>query len=126
MALEYNRKLTPRAQELRKNRTPEENLLWYHFLCHYPVRFRRQHPIGNFIVDFYCHKAKLVVELDGSQHYSAEGMEYDAERDAYLHGLGLQVMRFSNRDVMQRFENVCEAIDQTVKKSFPRGEGGSP
>ena len=126
MALEYNRKLTPRAQELRKNRTPEENLLWYHFLCRYPLRFRRQHPIGNFIVDFYCHKAKLVIELDGGQHYTPEGIEYDRERSAYLEGLGLKVLRFSNREVMKEFAAVCEVIDQTAQaRTKTASPGGS-
>ena len=95
--------------------TKEEAHLWYQFLCRYPLRFRRQYVIGNYITDFYCHKAKLVVELDGSQHYSPEKMEYDRKRTAYLESQGLKVMRFSNLDVMRQFRRVCEAVDMAVK-----------
>ena len=95
--------------------TKEEAHLWYQFLCRYPLRFRRQYVIGNYITDFYCHKAKLVVELDGSQHYSPEEMEYDRKRTAYLESQGLKVMRFSNLDVMRQFRRVCEAVDMAVK-----------
>ena len=95
--------------------TKEEAHLWYQFLCRYPLRFRRQYVIGNYITDFYCHKAKLMVELDGSQHYSPEEMEYDRKRTAYLESQGLKVMRFSNLDVMRQFRRVCEAVDMAVK-----------
>ena len=95
--------------------TKEEAHLWYQFLCRYPLRFRRQYVIGNYITDFYCHKAKLVVELDGSQHYSPEEVEYDRKRTAYLESQGLKVMRFSNLDVMRQFRRVCEAVDMAVK-----------
>ena len=95
--------------------TKEEAHLWYQFLCRYPLRFRRQYVIGNYITDFYCHKAKLVVELDGSQHYSPEEMEYDRKRTAYLESQGLKVMRFSNLDVMRQFRRICEAVDMAVK-----------
>ena len=95
--------------------TKEEAHLWYQFLCRYPLRFRRQYVIGNYITDFYCHKAILVVELDGSQHYSPEEMEYDRKRTAYLESQGLKVMRFSNLDVMRQFRRVCEAVDMAVK-----------
>ena len=82
--MEQNQKLTGRAQDLRKNMTKEEAHLWYQFLCRYPLRFRRQYVVGNYIADFYCHKAKLVVELDGSQHYTPEEISYDKQRTAYL------------------------------------------
>ena len=114
--MEQNQKLTSRAQMLRKNMTKEEAHLWYQFLCRYPLRFRRQYVIGNYIADFYCHKAKLVVELDGSQHYTPEEISYDKQRTAYLESLGLQVIRFSNLDVMRQFRSVCEAIDATAKE----------
>ena len=104
------------AQALRKNMTKEENLLWYQFLRRYPCQFRRQYVIGNYIVDFYCHRAKLVVELDGSQHYTPEEVEKDARRTRYLESLGLQVLRFSNLDVLRRFRVVCEAINLTVQE----------
>ncbi|MDY5641834.1 MAG: endonuclease domain-containing protein [Candidatus Faecousia sp.] len=104
------------AQTLRKNMTKEENLLWYPFLRRCPCQFRRQYVIGNYIVDFYCHRAKLVVELDGSQHYTPEEVEKNARRTRYLESLGLQVLRFSNLDVLRRFRVVCEAINLTVQE----------
>ena len=104
------------SQELRKAQTKEEARLWYQFLCRYPLRFHRQYVIGNYIVDFYCHKAKLVVELDGSQHCEPDEIEYDKKRTAYLQSQGLEVLRFSNLDVMSRFRDVCEAIDMNVKE----------
>ena len=82
--MEQNKNLKNNAQMLRKNMTKEEAHLWYQFLCRYPLRFRRQYVIGNYIADFYCHQAKLVVELDGSQHYSPEEIEYDQRRTTYL------------------------------------------
>ena len=109
-----NKTHTPRAQELRRNMTPQEKYLWYDFLSQYPVRFRRQLTFGRFIVDFYCAKAKLVIELDGGQHYVGNGPAYDAERTAYLEGLGLHVLRFTNNEVDREFRAVCEAIDGAV------------
>ena len=114
--MEKNRKLTPNAQRLRRNMTKEEAYLWYQFLCRYPHRFRRQYVLGNYIVDFYCHKAKLAVELDGSQHYSPEEKEKDLIRTRYLEQQGVLVLRFSNLDVIRRFRSVCEAIEIKVKE----------
>ena len=114
--MERNDKLNGNARSLRRNMTKEEAQLWYQFLCRYPFRFRRQYVIGNYIADFYCHQAKLVVELDGSQHYSPEEREYDQKRTAYLEQQGLQVLRFSNLDVLRQFQNVCTAIDMAVKE----------
>ncbi len=114
--MERNQNLKKNAQSLRKNQTKEESLLWYQFLRRYPCQFRRQYVIGNYIVDFYCHRAKLVVELDGSQHYDPEGINRDAERTQYLESLGIMVLRFSNLDVLQRFQSVCEMIDNVVKE----------
>ena len=113
--MERNSDLTKRAQALRKAQTKEEARLWYQFLCRYPLRFHRQYVIGNYIADFYCHQAKLVVELDGSQHCDPQEIEYDKIRTKYLQSQGLQVLRFSNLDVMQRFRSVCDVIDATVK-----------
>jgi len=114
--MEQNQKLRKNAQRLRKNLTKEEAHLWYQFLCRYPHRFRRQYVIGNYIVDFYCHLAKLVVELDGSQHYTPEEAHKDKIRTAYLEQQGLKVLRFTNLDVMREFRSVCEMIDMTVKE----------
>ena len=106
---------TKLAQELRKNQTKEEAKLWYQFLRRYPLQFRRQYQIQQYIVDFYCAKAKLVIELDGSQHYDPVGMENDAKRTAVLEANGLKILRFSNAAVNQQFQNVCAAIDMAVK-----------
>lgn len=114
--MEQNQNLKKYAQALRKNQTREEGLLWYCFLSRYPLRFRRQYIIGNFIADFYCHKAGLVIELDGSQHYDPQKMEYDRKRTEYLESQGLKVLRFTNTDIQQRFRGVCEAIDIAVKE----------
>lgn len=114
--MEQNQNLKKYAQALRKNQTREEGLLWYCFLSRYPLRFRRQYIIGNFIADFYCHKAGLVIELDGSQHYDPQKMEYDRKRTEYLEAQGLKVLRFTNTDIQQRLRGVCEAIDIAVKE----------
>ena len=117
--MERSPNLKANAQALRKNMTKEENLLWYQFLRRYPCQFRRQYVIGNYIVDFYCHRAKLVVELDGSQHYTPEEMEKDARRTRYLESLGLQVLRFSNLDVIQNFDGVCQTIQMALDSRIP-------
>ena len=122
--MERNKNLKVFSQQLRKNQTKEESLLWYNFLRKYPARFRRQYVIGNYIVDFYCHQARLVIELDGSQHYEPNGQEADMQRDAYLNEQRLTVLRFSNLDVLRRFDSVCEAIDSAVN-TLSRGEGVS-
>ena len=111
-------KNTHLAQTLRKNQTKEEAKLWYQFLRKYPLQFRRQCPFGNYIVDFYCAKAKLVVELDGSQHYEPKEIAYDSERTRYLQDLGLKVLRYGNNDVSQHFRAVCESIDMEVKSRY--------
>ena len=116
MSLNYNKKLITLAKNLRKNATPQEKRLWYDFLSKYKKRFQRQKTIGNFIVDFYCHKAKLIIELDGSQHYSNEGKNSDEQRSAFLQTLGLQILRFSNKEVNENFEGVCFIIDKTIKE----------
>ena len=120
--MERNKGLTGISQALRRNMTKEENLLWHNFLKRYSLQFRRQYVIGSYIVDFYCHKAKIVVELDGSQHYEPEEMKKDAIRTKYLESQGLCVLRFTNTEVLQQFQSVCEKIDMEAKKRFPRGE----
>ena len=113
--MEKNKELRTNAQNLRKNMTKEEAHLWYQCLCRAKFRFRRQYVIGNYIVDFYCHQAKLVVELDGSQHCDPGNMEYDNRRTAYLESQGLQVVRFSNLDINHRFRDICEMIYQLLE-----------
>lgn len=104
-----------RAQALRKNLTKEERHLWYDFLKTYPVQFKRQYALGAYIVDFYCFRAKLIVELDGSQHCQPEAVAYDQRRSEFLEQQGFFVLRISNRDVMMQFRAVCEHIDMVVK-----------
>ncbi len=106
----HNPTLKPYAQKLRRDMTKEERHLWYDFLNRLPVRFNRQKVIGPYIVDFYCAKAKLVVELDGSQHYEVAGIAADAQRDAFLAEQGLQVLRYTNVDIHRNFSGVCEDI----------------
>ena len=105
-----NSKLTPYAQSLRKNMTKEERKLWYEFLKQLPIPFKRQKVIQNYIVDFYCASAQLVIEIDGSQHYFEDGKKEDGIRDYKLSQLGLTVLRYSNADINLRFDAVCEDI----------------
>ena len=118
--IEYNKKNINLAKELRKNMTPWERKLWYEFLRGYPIRFQRQKAIGEYIVDFYCARARLVIELDGGGHYSDEQKVQDKKRTAKLNEFNLSVLRFSNNDVTENFYGVCEAIDREVKKSLPQ------
>ena len=108
-----NETILRRSQSLRKQMTKEERHLWYDYLRTYPVQFKRQYPIGCYIVDFFCFRAKLIIELDGSQHCDQHA--YDAKRTAYLAAQGYHVFRVSNLDIVHRFRGVCEAIDQMVK-----------
>ncbi len=112
----HNKQLVPIAKTLRREMTKEEKHLWYDFLRGYPINFIRQKIIGKHIVDFYCPAAKLVVELDGSQHYSEKGKQADAERDDFLAGYGLDVLRISNYDIHTNFEGACLEINKYVVK----------
>ena len=113
-----NHTLLGNARTLRKNMTKEERKLWYEFLKALPLPFNRQKVIGNYIVDFYCAEAKLIVELDGSQHYENKGMEHNAERTAYLEQYGVRVLRIPNNEVNRNFSGVCEYIDLAVRQSL--------
>ena len=110
MPIPSNAKLTPNARALRKSMTKEERHLWYDFLRDLPIMVHRQKAIGQYIVDFYISQKKLVIELDGSQHYMPDGQSEDTQRDAYLRSLGIRVLRYSNADVNTRFEAVCQDI----------------
>ena len=112
-----NSTLTGNAKTLRKNMTKEERHLWYDFLKTLPVTVNRQKVIGKYIVDFYIATVKLVIELDGSQHYEEKGVENDAKRDEFLNSLGVKVLRYSNLDVNQRFESVCQDILNNINTS---------
>lgn len=105
-----NPKLTAFAKELRKNMTRQERHLWYDFLKTLPMTVHRQKVIGPYIADFYIAGKKLVIELDGSQHYSIPGKQADAVRDGYLREQGLTVLRYSNSDVDRDFPGVCGDI----------------
>lgn len=121
MSLEYNKNNIPLAQNLRKHATPQEKNLWYDFLSSYPIRFQRQKAIDNFIADFYCHKAKLVIEIDGSQHFTDAGLLADAFRTERLENYDLKIIRFTNRQIDKNFREVCEYIDAAVKASLREG-----
>ena len=118
MNTNYDRDLTPNARVLRKNMTKEERHLWYDYLRNYPVCFMRQRVIGHYIVDFYCARAKLVIELDGSQHYDPAVKEKDDERTSFLQSLGLRVLRIPNNEVNKNFEGVCLYIDTACTESL--------
>ena len=117
-----NEALLRNARALRKHMTKEERRLWYGFLREYPLRFRRQEIIGNYIVDFYCSQAALIIELDGSQHFEEKGRTDDAARSEELGKWGFFVLRFSNRDVLESFPGVCERIDMEVQRRVPRSD----
>ena len=103
-------RLTSLSQQLRKNMTKEEKHLWYDFLKQLPVTVNRQKIIGNYIVDFYIDSAKIIIELDGSQHYSEEGEAKDIIRDSYFKRIGIKVLRYTNRQINERFKDVCDDI----------------
>ncbi|MBE6756235.1 MAG: endonuclease domain-containing protein [Ruminococcaceae bacterium] len=112
---DYNKDNIKLAKTLRKSQTPWERKLWYDFLRNYPVRFQRQKAIGNYIVDFYCAKAGLVIELDGGGHYEKEQKEKDESRTKELEKINLKVLRFCNIDIDKNFYAVCEYIDKIIK-----------
>ena len=114
--LPRNKYLKLPARELRKNSTKQENHLWYDFLCGFSPRFLRQYVINNYILDFYCHEAELAVEVDGSQHNEKESLEYDQARTEYLNGLGIEVLRCTNKDVDNNFKEICRKIKITVEE----------
>ena len=117
---DYNKENIPLAKVLRKNMTLWERKLWYDFLRNYPVRFQRQKAIGNYIADFYCAKARLVIELDGGGHYTLEQAEKDERRTNDLNAMNLTVVRICNLDIDRNFCGVCEYIDRLVQNSLPQ------
>ncbi|MBR2422834.1 MAG: endonuclease domain-containing protein [Oscillospiraceae bacterium] len=123
MQSKHNRQLVPLAKQLRKEMTKEERHLWYDFLRSYPVRFSRQKVLGKYIADFYSAEAKMVIELDGSQHYEPDNIQKDNERTEFLKGYGLKIIRIPNNEVAQNFREVCEYIDAAVKQSLSQPLG---
>ena len=116
MSLPYNGDLIKYPKELRKNATPWERKLWHYFLKDYSVRFQRQKVIGNYIVDFYCSKARVAIELDGGGHFTEDKIKYDNDRMEELKKQGVKVIRFYNIDVDKNFYEVCSQIDREVNK----------
>lgn len=112
----YNSYLKDSARILRKNMTRHERHLWYDFLKNYPVKWYRQRVIDKCIADFYCSKANLVIELDGSQHFTEEGIEYDSVRNEIMEQYNLKIIHISNVDIDRNFYEVCEIINNEVEK----------
>ena len=115
MDRKHNKTLVPNARELRKNMTKEERHLWYDFLREHAVRFTRQKVLGRYIVDFYSAEAKMVIELDGSQHFEEKGQRYDTARDAYLESYGLTIIRVPNSEINDNFDGVCEYLNREIE-----------
>ena len=116
MTIPKNNTKLASARALRRNMTPQERHLWYDFLRYYPAKVYKQRIIGEYIVDFYCASARLVIEVDGSQHYEPSEQHKDAQRTAYLESLGLTVVRYSNADVNVQFREVCEDIINKIQE----------
>jgi very-short-patch-repair endonuclease len=123
LVLPYNKNLKIFAQQLRENMTDAEKHLWWKIKMKQVkgLIFYRQKPIGEYIVDFYCPKAKLAIEIDGSHHLVGETIEYDRIRDDYLSSLGLRVLRFTNNDVLNNMKRVLEEIEEEVDRKIPLG-----
>ena len=117
MQSKHNKQLVPLARALRKNMTKEERRLWYDFLRDYPVRFSRQKVLGRYIADFYSAEAKLIIELDGSQHYEDENIRKDARRTEILEAYGLRIIRVANNEITENFDGVCDYIDAVVREA---------
>ena len=112
----YDKKLKSRADELRKNMTQQEWNLWYFYLRNHRLKWYRQRIIDRFIVDFYCHAAKLVIEIDGKQHYMDQGIVYDTERTQVLQGYGLKVLRYTNQQLVDNFQEICWDIERNLQQ----------
>ncbi len=125
MNRKHNPRLMSNARSLRKNMTKEERHLWYDFLKPHPITFKRQQIIGHYIADFYCASANLVIELDGSQHFTLENEAKEASRTADLETYGLTVLRFSNLEIQHNFCGVCQTIDQVLTERLNRSPYGS-
>ena len=111
----YNNSNLNKARSLRKKMTEWERKLWYCFLSKYPIKFRKQVPIDEYIADFYCYEAKLIVEVDGNYHRSAKQYEYDISRTEYFNKIGIEVYRVLNKDIYENFAEICHQIDYLVK-----------
>ena len=111
----YNADITARARQLRRNMTESERKLWFCYLKDCGIKFYRQKQIENYIIDFYCAKARLVIEVDGDSHFNEDAAQYDNERTKLLENYGLSIIRFTNNDIKYRFPGVCETIEKFIK-----------
>jgi len=118
MERKHNKMLSENAKLLRNNMTKEEKHLWYDYLKNCPVRFSRQKVLGRYIADFYSAKAKLVIELDGVQHYESENRIYDEKRTDFLEQYGLKVIRIPNNEINTNFEGICRYLDKQIEQSL--------
>lgn len=116
MSLPRNNDLVKHAEDLRKNLTYPERKLWYSFLCNYPIPFRYQKIIGSYIVDFFCKKVRISIELDGESHYEQKQRKYDQTRTTYLEMLEIKELRFTNYEIQHNFDGVCEVIHREVQR----------
>lgn len=116
MGLPHNKSLMGSAVFLRHNMTPAERKLWFGFLRKYSLAFKKQKIVGPYIVDFFCNKVRLSIELDGSQHYEEKAIRRDQIRTSYLEMLEIQELRFPNSDVWDNFEGVCQRIHDVAQK----------
>ena len=124
MYRKHNKALTGYARQLRQGMTQEERKLWYEFLRGYPVRFLRQKVIGQYIVDFYCAQAGLVLEVDGGQHYEERQKAYDEERTKMLNNNGIEVIRIANNEIDRNFLGVCQYLELRIE-NMQRGANHS-
>ncbi len=114
----YRPDLRQKSRILRKNMTPQEKHLWYDFLKSYQPQFYRQKPMLDYILDFYCPKARVAIELDGSQHYEEAARAYDDKRTRALKAVGIDIVRYTNRQISESFEAVCLSIDNVIKSAL--------
>ena len=119
---DYNQRVKQYAKEMRHHMTLEERRLWYDFLSKSAYHFRRQQPVGIFIVDFYAAMLKFAVEVDGSQHFEEKVHDYDVKRTTYLTKSGIRLIRFTNQQIRRDFAGVCEAIDNAIADLISGGE----
>ena len=123
MQYKHNKQLVAYAKQLRREMTKEERHLWYDFLRSHPARFSRQKVLGRYIADFYSAKARLVIELDGSQHFDEIALKKDAERTAFLEGYGLRIIRIPNNEINSNFPSVCEYLELVIRQSLSQPDG---
>ncbi len=122
MSIPKNDALLPLARSLRRRMTPQERKLWYLFLREYPVKIYKQRIILSYIADFYCASARLVIEIDGAQHYTNEGYAKDWRRSDDLEALGLHVLRFTNEEIDRQFESVTQTIHNIILSRIKKEE----